>query len=172
MLFGFGSLISPESLKSTAPNAQAIKPAYIKGFLREFNLWDPLGYTDTNLDLAGIPFTALDVSKTEDSAARVNGVVFTVNQDDFKQLLIREQEYQLVETMAYDYETGTPLGTCAVFSAGKNNGTYSFDSAPQKRYLDNYLKAARSYGQKYYDEILDTTYINGRKLKQFPELFN
>jgi cation transport regulator ChaC len=171
IIFGFGSLISEESLRATAPNATDIRPAYIKGFMRDFSLWDPLGYTITNLDLAGIPFPSLDVQKTSDPEARVNGVVFTVSNDqDYKQLLIREDEYKLVQTTAYDFYTDKAIGTCKVFSSGKNNTSFDFNSVPAKRYLEVYLQASKQFGDKFYQELLDTTFIDGRPLRDLPEL--
>jgi len=165
-IFGFGSLISEESLRATAPNATDFKPAYIKGFYRDFSLLDPLGYTETNLDLAGIPFPSLDVKPIEDREARVNGVVFTVSGKDLEKILVREAEYKMVETMAYDYFNDQPLGKCSVFSSGKNNATYDYDSTPLQRYLEVYLEAGKRFGDKYYRELLATTYINGRSLNK------
>lgn len=172
IIFGFGSLIEEKSLWATAPNATNIRPAYIKGFRRDFSLWDPLGYTETNLDLAGIPFCSLDIQKVSNLKAIVNGVVFTVSEPDYKQLLIREKEYKLIKTMAYNYQDGKSLGICEVFSGGKNNGSFSFNSAPQLRYLKNYLQAAKRYGDKYYQEILSTTFIGIEPLSDFPRLTN
>lgn len=170
LIFGFGSLIEESSLRATAPNATNIRPAYIKGFRRDFSLWDPVGYDETNLDLAGIPFTALDVQPIGDSEARVNGVVFEVQGDELVKMLRREKEYKRVETVAYDYKTDESVGVCEVFSAGKNNAEFDFNSVPQLRYLENYLRAVKRFGEKYYQEILNTTYIGKKALSEFPQL--
>jgi cation transport regulator ChaC len=170
IIFGFGSLIEEESLRATAPKATNIRPAYIKGFRRDFSLWDPLGYTETNLDLADIPFCSLDIQRTPDPKARVNGIVFTVSGQDFELLLIREKEYNLVETTAYDFRTDKAIGACEVFSSGKNNASFDFDSAPQLRYLANYLRAAKQFGNEFYQEILGTTFIGRKPLLDFPQL--
>lgn len=170
LIFGFGSLIEESSIRATAPNAGNIRPAYIKGFKRDFSLWDPVGYNETNLDLAGIPFTGLDVQLVGNPAAKVNGVVFTIQGDDLTRMLEREKEYRLVKTKAYDYESEKPVGRCEVFSSGKNNGEFDFKSAPQLRYLENYLRAAKRFGDKYYQEILDTTFIGTKSLRDFPKL--
>lgn len=162
-IFGFGSLINTESLRSSAPNAQP-KPAYITGFRRSFNLWDPSGFTTTNLDVAGTPFCALDISKVSDVSARVNGVVFSVDETAFKELQAREYEYKLIKTICYDYVSQEPLGTCMVYSANKNNGTYDFESKAQRRYLDVCLDGAKEYGKTFYNEFLDTTFIGDTPL--------
>jgi cation transport regulator ChaC len=169
LVFGFGSLIGEESLRVTAPNAADIRPAYIQGFVREFNLWDADGFTERNLDLAGIPFCALDVRPISDQSARVNGVTFTVGEQDFKRLLVREEEYNVIETDAYDYETNESIGNCIVFSAGKNNGSFDFTSPAGMRYLQGYLHDARQYGDKYYQELLATTFIDGKDLYHYQQ---
>jgi len=170
LIFGFGSLISEESMRATTPNATDFKPAYIKGFYRDFSLWDPLGYTETNLDLAGIPFPGLDVKKISDKNARVNGVTFRVEGADLEKILIREAEYKLIETTAYDYSTERAIGKCSVFSSGKNNCAYDYDSAPLQRYLEIYLQAGKRFGNKYYLELLHTTHVNGKTLDQDSKL--
>lgn len=165
-IFGFGSLIYTPSLLATAPQATNIKPAYIKGFIRNFNFWDAVGYTETNQDLAGEPMCALDIAKAKSAAARVNGVAFKVSEPDLSKLLIREEGYELLTTIAYDYVKGQPIaGDCLVFSANKNDGKYVFDGLAQQRYLDDYLRAAKQYGEQFYQEVLDTTFIDGQSLR-------
>lgn len=171
IIFGFGSLMYAPSLLATAPSATNIRPAYIKGFIRSFNLWDAVGNTVTNLDLAGEPMCALDVAKTTDNETRVNGVVFTVDKSDLARLIKREAGYKLIEVSAYDYQTEQLItDECLVFSANKNDGKYVFDGKAQQRYLEDYLKGAREYGEKFYHEVLDTTFIDDTPLKQVKPL--
>lgn len=166
-IFGFGSLICRPSLLATAPSATGIRSAYIKGFTRCFNFWDAIGYTETNLDVANEPMCALDVARSSDMRARVNGVVFTVGEPDLTRLLKREEGYELIRVPVYDYETDQLLSDeCLVFSANKNDGRYVFDGVAQRRYLEDYLDAARAYGDTFYQELLDTTFIDGKTLRQ------
>ena len=169
-IFGYGSLINLESLKATVPNAYNIRPAYIKGFKREFCLWDSVGWTETNLDLAGEPMCAVDIHLSDNHEARVNGVVFSVPDADLKRLLIREENYKLIETPFYDFKNDQELGTCRVFSANKHNGTYDFKGAAQARYLQICIDSSRQYGERFYSEFLNTTYINDKLLAAMPEL--
>lgn len=166
MLFGFGSLINVDSLKATAPDATNIRPAHIKGFVRDFSLWDDVGWTQTNLDLAGIPFCALDIRPTKKSNALVNGIAFEVSPSGFIKLKEREQQYKAVQTLAYDHETNEPIGECWVFIAGKNNGKYVKDSEAQTRYLETCLAGAKTLGDEFYEEFLRTTYIGNKSLDQ------
>ncbi len=163
LVFGYGSLMSKESLRATVPDVSDIRPAYIEGFVRDFSLWDPEGFTETNRDIRGIPFCAVDVKQAE-GKSHVNGIVFSVDETYFKALRRREQEYALVSTTAYNFESGKPLGECKVFSANKNNGNYDFGSIAQGRYLQVCLEGAAEYGKKFYAQFLETTYINNQTL--------
>ena len=172
-IFGFGSLISRPSLLVTAPSATDIRPAFIKGFIRSFSQWDSVGYTETNLDVAGEPMCALDITKTTDSEARVNGVVFTVSEPEYSKLLEREEGYKLIMVTTYDYSTDKPItNECLMFSANKNDGKYDFDGVAQQRYLDIFLEAAEQYGEQFYLEALDTTFIGTQKLREVTNLVN
>lgn len=171
-IFGFGSLLNLASVQSTMPDVTHIQPAYIKGFIREFNHWDPLGFTKTQLDVAGIAHCAVDVRMVGDEARLVNGVVFEVSPEYFHDLLVREEGYTLIETTAYEYGSHKPIGKVQVFSSGKNNGRFDFNSVAQQRYLDVCLEGARRFGSDFYNTFLTTTFIDNKNLKQYPQLKN
>ena len=170
VIFGFGSLINRESLKATVSDAYDIKPCFIKGFVRDFSLWDSVGFTETNLNLKATPFCALDVKKVNDVSKIVNGVMFKTSETHFNDLLRREQGYDLIETEVYDFKTGNPLGSAFLFSANKNNGKYNFGCKAQERYLSVCLSGAKAFGEKFYSEFLDTTFIENRCLSEVLEL--
>lgn len=169
IIFGYGSLLSRESLRASVPNATNLRPAYMKGFRREFSLLDPEGWTTTNLDVAGIPFCAVDVIAGHVDSI-VNGIVFEVNREYMTALKRREQEYALIQTMAYDFRDDREIGSCYVFSANKRNGRYLFGEPAQERYLKVCLEGAREYGDKFYEQFLATTYIDDKTLNKIPEL--
>lgn len=168
LIFGYGSLLQLESLKATVPSAKNLRPVYIEGFRREFTLWDTVGWTETNLDLAGIPFCAVDV--VSDSKGWVNGIVFEVAETELPALMEREQEYELVETTAYDFESCQPIGKCMVFTANKNTGRYDFNSNAQTRYLENCLEGAEIYGAEFLSQFIVTTFIDSKSLDRIPSL--
>jgi cation transport regulator ChaC len=170
LIFGYGSLIIPESLRATVPDAKNVHPVYIRGFKRDFSLWDPTGWTATNLDLTGIPFCALDVHQIKDKGARINGITFEVDESQMPALLRREELYTPIETTAYDFYTDKSLGNCFVFSANKNNGAYDFSSAAQQRYLEECCESSKIYGDAFHREFLESTYIDSRPLSKVPEL--
>ena len=73
-----------------------------------------------------------------------------------------------VQTCALPISNKT-LGTCQVFSSNKQNGHYDFKGAAQARYLKICLDSSREYGEKFYQEFLDTTIIDGQPLSQLAE---
>jgi cation transport regulator ChaC len=170
LVFGFGSLINTSSLLMTAPSASDIRPAYVKGFRRDFSVWAKDGWSTTNLDLAGIPFCALDIQQNSDAGAKVNGVIFTVNDTDFLRLKERECEYEPTRTTVYDFTSDEPIGECLVFSSCKNNGNYDPESPAQTRYLEICLEGSKRYGENFYQMFLDTTFIDDKRLSDMPEL--
>jgi len=157
LVFGYGSLMNRESLLSTVPTATDIRPAIIKGFTRDFSVWDEEGWVSTNLDVTGKPFCALDVQTTDDPEALVNGIIFAIPDEDLPKLLAREHDYTTIRTTAYDFVTQQPIGETIVFSSGKNNGQYDKNSLAQQRYWDVCLAAAREYGDDFYQMFIDTT---------------
>jgi hypothetical protein len=163
-------LINTQSLLGTASDATDIRPCYVKGFRREFNLWNPRGWTRTNLELKGIPYCAVDISKVSDPEAKVNGVIFTVHSDDLVQLIEREYAYKLVGAAAYDFETGESIGECSLFSACKNDGKYTLSEPAQAKYLEVCMEGAKQYGEAFYKEFLRTTYIGDKRLSEMPEI--
>lgn len=163
-IFGYGSLMSHYSLRVTAPDAKGIKPAYIKGFRREFSKWTPQGWHTHNLDLAGIPYCSVDV--VTDSGKQVNGVVFETSPEGLAALKEREDGYELVSTQAYDFTTGEQLGECFTFSSNKCDGVYERGNPAQERYMKLCLDAAKEYGGEFYEQFLATTYIDNRPLQR------
>jgi hypothetical protein len=164
VIFGFGSLLNVDSLRATVPSAFSIRPSYIKGFVRDFSVWDAVGFHDLELGVIGDPYCAVDVKKITDTNSRVNGITFKLDTIHFQELLKREHDYNLITTEAYDFETNKQIGVCSLFSSNKNDGSYDFDSIAQESYLQVCLSGARQHGVAFYQEFLDTTFINGTRL--------
>lgn len=170
-IFGFGSLLYKPSLLNTAPNATTIRPAYLVGFTRSFSFWDSVGYTSDNVDVAGEPMCALDLARTNDLGTRVNGITFQVDGVDLKRLLAREEGMNLIQVTAYDYDTEKVItNNCYVFYGNKNDGEFVFEGAAQNRYLGNYLKGAQLLGERFYEELLETTFIGSQPLSRLTKL--
>jgi cation transport regulator ChaC len=171
-LFGYGSLLSRESLLASVPEASAFVPAYIRGFRRVFNFSDTDGFIKTNLDVAGEAFCAANIEAVPDQDSVVNGALFTVKQEDLPGLIDREHGYELVCTEAYDFETKRLLGQCGTFLADDNQnvGEFIHNGAAQLRYLQVCLDGARSHGNEFYELFLQSTHIGGVALGALPEL--
>jgi len=165
-IFGFGSLLDPESLTATVPDAYDVLPTYITGFRREFSFWDSDGWTESNLDLAGEAFCAVDAKVSSEPQSKINGIIFQMSEVSYEKLLQREEGYGLVKTTVYSFENDKVLGECFLFSSNKNDGVYNFESAAQERYLEVCLRGACKYGMDFYQEFLNTTFINGQCLKE------
>ncbi|HTB48489.1 MAG TPA: gamma-glutamylcyclotransferase family protein [Verrucomicrobiae bacterium] len=174
IVFGFGSLMKIKSLRATVPDAHTIRPAYIKGFRRDFSVWDSVGYTKTEISvgLAGQPYCAVDVRVAASLAMRVNGVVFSIGANSLPSLMEREQNYKLIKTTAYDFESEDKIGECLVFSANKDNGQYAFNSAIQTYYLNECLEGAKKLGERFYQEFLNSTFISDKPLDAIPGLLD
>ncbi|MDB5182376.1 MAG: hypothetical protein JWO47_160 [Candidatus Saccharibacteria bacterium] len=169
LIFGYGSLLNTESLKATVPDAFNIRPAYIKGFKRDFCLWAADGSVAGHPELSGTPYCAVDVHHIPESS-EVNGVVFEVHEAQLPALMEREEGYTLVKTEAYDFETHEDLGTCFVFAANKHNGDFAFNSPAQMRYLNTCLSGAKEHGEKFYQQFIRTTFIGQHALIDVAEL--
>jgi hypothetical protein len=170
LIFGYGSLLSLESLRDTLPNAKPPRPALIRGFRRDFSLLDSEDWISAHIDVADAAVCSVDVHEVGDVESVVNGVIFGVDDAGLPCLLRRERDYGTIETTAYDFHTGDPLGRCFVFSAGKRNGEYCFDSPAQESYLRVCLAGAREHGEAFYESFLRTTYIGERPLCGVPSL--
>ncbi|HEX5798296.1 MAG TPA: gamma-glutamylcyclotransferase [Candidatus Saccharimonadales bacterium] len=172
IIFGFGSLINTDSLRSTVLEVSDIKPAYVNGFMRRFNLWNDLGFRTYNPGYMGIPHCVLDVEKISDSKSRVNGIAFKVSESQLDKLKNREEGYKLVKTTVYEFKTNKKLGDCHLFSACKNNGKYEFESRVQRKYLEICMEGAKKFGDEFYQEFLDTTYIDDTPLSKISKIIS
>jgi hypothetical protein len=166
IIFGFGSLINTGSLRSTVFDVEDIKPAYVKGFIREFNLWDSIGFKTDTSGFMGVPYCALDVKKISNPKSKVNGIAFKVEDTQLDKLKSREHGYKLIKTTVYDFKTNKKLGEGHLFSACKNDGKYEFGSRVQSRYLGICLEGAKRFGDEFYREFLNTTYIEDKSLNE------
>jgi cation transport regulator ChaC len=169
-VFGYGSLMDIDSLRATVPDAVGLMPAFVRGYRREFSVWDEAGFNETNQDVADEPFCALNVRPTYASASRVNGILFRSSTASFERLLAREHAYEPVRTQAHSFYTNESVGDCILFCASRHSGNFDFGSAAQLRYLSVCLRGARRFGPRFSDEFATTTHIDGQSLKSFPGL--
>lgn len=158
-VFWFWSLLNFKSLQVSAPSVEIVKPCYIKWFKRNFSVWDPLGFTKTFPEIQWIWFCALDIQKSINMLDVVNGIVFKVSDKEFEQIKIREQEYDILNAQCFDFENHKNLWNCFFFSANKNNWEYNYWCKAQNKYLEVCLDWAKEYGEEFYNQFLETTFI-------------
>lgn len=149
-IVGYGSLISHNSLKDTIPNKK-FTPVIVKGYKRIFN------FKLKKSDLLNLK---------KDSRLKFNGILFTVNNKELKELIRRESNYQVRKTTAYDFETGNRLGKCLIFIDFMDID--KFRRKPNKKYFVLCREAAyhisKNFG-KYWDK---TTHIStGEKVSEW-----
>jgi len=166
-VFGFWSLLSLKSLQSHAPNVTYLTPVRIKGYERLFSVWDPLGFTKTFPEISWIWFCALNLRESNYKDNGVNGVLFSVSDEEFDELKMREQEYDLFSTECFDFKTDVSLWECYFFSANKSESEYNYWCKAQEKYLEVCLDWAKSHGEEFYKEFLKTTFIWNENLENY-----
>ena len=162
--------MSLQSLHATAPRAKNIQPAYIRGFIRDFSYWDPAGYTETNTELKGIPFCSLNLLQTGSNHNWVNGVVFEVDELDYHELIRREDGQPPLKITAYHYATDKPIGDVELFTDLIPNGHFAKHNPAQDRYLGIALAAAHQLSQNFYQDFLNSTFVDDKTLSELPDL--
>lgn len=152
-LFGYGSLMNEESLKKTTPEASVVGVAYLKGFRRVFGLKSNLRINQET----GVPSSVLNVERDNDLL--LGGTLIELPDIDQHNLLYRESLY---ERQMVTLEDGTEA---VLFIAEEYKPhSYVFDDPLQKEYLDLCLEASRKLG--IYDNFLDTTFIDGKTVRE------
>jgi cation transport regulator ChaC len=151
-----------ESLLATAPGASNIRPARVTGFCRTFCVYDSVGWTSTNLDVAGSGFWAVGVQPAHGQT--VNGVVFEIEEGDYQALQAREATYRVDHVSVHDYETGSPLGVAAIFVAPARSPTLNERDPAQRRYLEICLRGASTFGEAFLDEFVASTWLGDRTI--------
>ena len=101
LVFAYGSLMHPDSLAATIPDARAALPASCRGFRRCFDVAFPNDGTQPDkayLDPDGRrPPAVLFANLHADPAATVNGVCIPLGPDGLARLRSRELRYDLVD---------------------------------------------------------------------------
>lgn len=164
-IFWFGSLMSLSSIKASAPGVSEVTPAYVRWFIRDFSIWCPEWFTATFPDIKWIWFCALDIKRSVRDSNLVNGVIFQVSDEEFEEIKIREQEYDIISSSCFDFVSHENIWECFFFSANKNNGKYNHGCKAQETYLKVCLDGAKEQGDDFYEQFLKTTYLDDKPLQ-------
>jgi hypothetical protein len=144
-IVGYGSLISHKSLKETIYD-RSFTPVIVKGYKRIFDLATGHG---KNRDL-------LNVIKSPEH--KFNGVLFAVNDTELVKLKEREDDYNLAETVAYDFVTGKELCKCFITVDVLVGIDHSGVFAPENGYFILCREAAYHIGEDFGHYWDETTY--------------
>lgn len=144
MIFGYGSLLSEESLKRTAPNSKIVSIGILKNYMRIFNK------PAKNETIA-----ALNIVKSKGNF--VNGVVIELHKEDFFNLVSREFRYDMILV-----QVQTSIGQVEAYTFSYNQGDereFLESSYGQIKYLEVCIRGAKQRGEEFYKQFLETTLI-------------
>jgi cation transport regulator ChaC len=162
-IFGYGSLINVQSLKSTVPNAENITPVHLRGYIRIFETRSTNRFTDNN-----IPICILNLKV--DQSAFVNGVCFDVSREYFDSLLEREDTHALKEVQVFSVRSDDTYNAFVFIDKLNEGQNFLFEDPVQVAYLQTCLDGARDIGDNFYDDFLETTHIDNNKLSCIDKL--
>lgn len=101
-IVGYGSLMSHKSLRETIPDHN-FKQVIIKGYQRIFNVMIEKSKNPDNVNL------------TKKKGYACNGVLFSVDKDDFTKIKERESpEYKLQKSAVFDFNSGKKIGSAFI----------------------------------------------------------
>lgn len=166
LLFGFGSLINPESAAYNLSKRKG--PALAFGLKRVFN------YYDDQIDqcILGMPTRGyqherakLNAVASEDPFHPINGVLYEVDVEELIRLRPRERGYDLVKLHVVDYIDALdvhcmePKITEAWALRATQKAQVSTDYVPDINYLNVCAEGVRPYGSEFARLFLNTTYL-------------
>ncbi|MFT4243988.1 MAG: gamma-glutamylcyclotransferase family protein [Candidatus Woesearchaeota archaeon] len=144
MIFGYGSLLSEQSLKKTAPDSKIISNGILKNYLRIFN-------KPTKNEFVA----ALNLVENEGNI--VNGVVIELDRKDIFNLLKREFRYNMklikIQTSQGDIEAYT-----FVYQQEEER-EFMYESKEQAEYVEVCIQGAKERGIDFYENFMKTTFV-------------
>jgi len=143
---GYGSLINHQSLKETIKDKK-FTPVIVKGYKRIFNLEiREKGKTDI-----------LNLEKNKSS--KFNGIMFEVSEEELIKLKRREEEYNIEEIEAYEFNSNKKLGK-ALIAVDYFIGIDHDHKKPNEHYFKLCREGAYKIGKKFGKMWDETTYTS------------
>ena len=156
LIFGYGSLINNKSLKKTLPKAEIIDTGILRGYKRVFGTKSTNRLTKNNRSIS-----VLNIEKNP--KYYLNGVIIEINENDQKDLGERESAYERKELKVIT-DKNQELNALVFIDNSGITLPYLKDEPIQKNYLNVCLKGAKSHGEKFHKEFLETTFIYNKNL--------
>jgi cation transport regulator ChaC len=158
IIFGYGSLMNLQSLKKTVPDAKSIFPALLKNYIRVFET-----KSTTRLSKQNTSICVLNIKESQNSF--LNGIGFEVSEKYFNDLLKRESSYELREIVVQSLISGEEFSAFVFVDKFNKNQKFLFDEPVQMDYLRICIDGAKDFGEDFYQMFLETTFIDGCKLR-------
>lgn len=165
-IFGYGSLLSEDSLKKTVPSATNITPSLLKNYKRVFDL----KALRRICHIHGKPIAVLNIVKSKDHF--LNGITFDMDEKDFEALKDREIMYEFVEVNVKNLKTNEMTLALTPVVHKYEPHEFLFESEEQKNYMCLAVNGAKALGEEFFDIFKETTYIENKKLKEIEKINN
>lgn len=154
-LFGYGSLMDNNLLKSTVPDATIIGPTLLKGYKRIFDLKSPHRHNEETNVFSSV----LNIKKDENYS--IQGVLIDLSDNNLKDLLYRERGYKMAcIAVGDDIQANTFIAT------DHKSYSYIYNDPAQEEYLSICINAAKSFGDDFLENFISTTFIEGKTIKE------
>lgn len=145
-VFGYGSLICPDSRARTGVTGEAL-PAYVRGFARHWSV----ALTDQSLSVLGV--------RRSKAASCTGGVLFALDDDAFTHFDAREAEYQRVRLTPEQIQLSgpdraLPEGDFWLYLPPSSTSPHPI---PQS-YLDVTLRGCLGLGEAFAYHFLENTF--------------
>lgn len=144
-----------ESLESTIPGAVVVGTSLLEGYKRVFDFKSPYRHNkETNIFSC-----VLNIKK--DVNYSVNGILATIPDNDLEDLLYRERGYNMSSICLEDDKASN-----AFIAIDYKPYEYIFNDPIQKEYLSICINAAKSFGDDFLENFINTTFIEGKTIKE------
>jgi hypothetical protein len=155
-VFGYGSLMNEVSLRKTIPHAHILGTDELVGYRRVFNLKSSHRINP----ITGQHSSVLNVEPDLDTI--MFGLVIEVPKNDSAALLKRECGYDL-----HTVELASGETVSIFMKAGHKPHPYLENDLLQTEYLNICLEGAKTIGEAFYNNFLDSTFLLGTTLRKY-----
>ena len=165
----YGSLLHQEQLHQKPHLFAQAYPVFVKGYRRVFNQ-EPSWRKGDDKHRA-----VLNVMEFDQGG--FNGLLVRLQEgSDFQQLDERERGYNRIAITQAQLAPFAPISSMGTSSISQAEPIFIYvgkpekqndDLLPNKSYLDLCLHGANHWGEDFYEQFLQTTYVQGLTLKTF-----
>lgn len=144
-----------DSLNGTVPDASIIGSTLLKGYKRIFDFKSPHRHNEKT----NIFSCVLNIKKDENY--NINGVLINLSDNNFKDLLYRERGYEMeCITVSDDIEANTFI------VRDHEPYSYVYNDSAQEEYLSLCLNAAKMFGDDFFENFINTTFVGENTIKE------